>query len=106
MQITTTNKNIQSTKDIWTLLAAAFVVTLFLGFIDEGYYNFRFLLDPGSIIALGIYAASIFAFEYLFYGVFFKNLHFSGKVIASICCGIVGGFSVAVAFFYGVKYFF
>ena len=30
---------------------------LFLGYIDEGYYNFQFLLEPGSIFVLFIYAA-------------------------------------------------
>ena len=30
---------------------------LFLGYIDEGYYNFHFLSDPGAIFMLLIYAA-------------------------------------------------
>jgi len=32
------------------------VFALLLGYIDEGYYNIHFLSDPGSILALIIYA--------------------------------------------------
>jgi|GEM_PF-2132876 len=93
-------------KALFTLIAAALLVPLFLGFIDEGYYNFHFLLDPGSLVALAIYGAFIFGFEYLFYAVIFRKSTFQGKLITSICCGIIPGFIVSIVFFLSFKYLF
>jgi len=93
-------------KALLTLVVAALSVPLFLGFIDEGYYNFQFLLDPGSLVALSIYGALIFGFEYLFYAVIFKKSTFQGKLITSISFGILTGFFAAIVFFLSVKHLF
>lgn len=34
---------------------AALLFTLLLGFIDEGYYSFSFLLDIGNVLVLSMY---------------------------------------------------
>ncbi|MCU0441891.1 MAG: hypothetical protein MUE96_05795 [Bacteroidia bacterium] len=44
-------------------LAAAFVFTLFLGYIDEGYYNFNFLTSIGNILVLSVYMIVLWGCE-------------------------------------------
>ncbi|MFC7358201.1 hypothetical protein ACFQO1_10905 [Jejudonia soesokkakensis] len=101
--MTTTNRT-KDTKNLLSLLASAIVFALLLGFIDEGYYNFNFLKDPGSIIALLIYGTFIFLCQYLVYGLFFKKAHFKGKLLVSIFFGIMLGLVLALLFFFSFKY--
>lgn len=37
------------------ILGIPLLVVFFLGFIDEGYYDFRWMQDPGNWVALGLY---------------------------------------------------
>lgn len=91
-------------RDVLILLASSLGVALFLGFIDEGYYNFNFLSDPGSIIALLIYGAFIFLCQYAVYGLIFRKTDFKGKLFTSIFLGIILGIVLAILFFYSFKY--
>lgn len=36
-------------------IIVSLLLTLYFGYIDEGYFNFNFLLDIGNIIALSMY---------------------------------------------------
>ncbi|MFM2385928.1 MAG: hypothetical protein RL660_685 [Bacteroidota bacterium] len=40
-------------------LVVSFCTALYLGFIDEGYYSFKFLLDPGNWAAIALYTGLI-----------------------------------------------
>jgi hypothetical protein len=92
-------------RRIFTILfSIALVISLFLGFIDEGYYNFNFLEDSGNIIALLIYSVFIFSCMYLVYGLFFRKVQFKGKLFVSVMLGIVLGIVMALLFFYSFKY--
>lgn len=44
-------------------LASAFIFSLFLGYIDEGYYNFKFLTSIGNILVLSMYMIVLWACE-------------------------------------------
>ena len=57
---------------------------LFLGYIDEGYNSFEFLRDPGSIVALFIYAF-LTAIPALIVYVIGKKLKTPNKILAPIC---------------------
>lgn len=43
------------TKRVYKALAISIAVTLFLFFIDEGYYNFNWMADVGNWVAFLIY---------------------------------------------------
>ncbi|MDT0555125.1 hypothetical protein [Patiriisocius hiemis] len=81
------------------------LITLFLGFIDEGYYNFQFLRDPGAWIALGIYAVFMFIFQNICFWLLFKKVSFSGKIWVSAFLGPVLGFLFVIVVFFGIKLF-
>jgi hypothetical protein len=81
------------------------IITLSLGFIDEGYYNFQFLKDPGAWIALGIYAVFMFIFQNICYWLLFKKLSFSGKIWVSAFLGPILGFLFVIVVFFGIKLF-
>ena len=44
--------------------ASAILITLFLFYIDEGYYDFRWMLQWGNWIAFGIYLALLFPVQW------------------------------------------
>lgn len=46
-------------------LCCAFAATLFMFFIDEGYYNFKWMLKPGNWIPFFIYAGAILGIQLL-----------------------------------------
>jgi hypothetical protein len=54
-----TTSEAENAKFIWPLLIAL-VITLFLIYIDEGFYNFKWMLNIGNWIAFLIYLAVIY----------------------------------------------
>lgn len=58
--------------------------SLFLGYIDEGYYNFEFLRDPASIVALFIYTL-ITSLPALFVYAIGKKYKAPNEVLAPAC---------------------
>lgn len=46
---------------------SALFIVLFFSFIDEGYYDFRWMTDPSGWLAFGIYLAVFFALLSLVY---------------------------------------
>ncbi|HAQ21441.1 MAG TPA: hypothetical protein DCR40_19755 [Prolixibacteraceae bacterium] len=61
----------ESGKFIWPLLIAT-VITLFLFYIDEGYHNFRWMLNVGNWIAFLFYVAVIYGVQLLLTLPFFR----------------------------------
>jgi hypothetical protein len=53
------NKNI-------VLLAISAFVTLFLFYIDEGYYNFKWMLDAGNWVVFLLYLGILFSIQWVF----------------------------------------
>lgn len=95
----TATSNTSIPRSSWIILGSAFLITLLLGFIDEGYYNFNWMMDLGSVMALFIYMIIILACEILFYNVIFGKIHFKGKLFVSICLGAISGIFLAVSMF-------
>ena len=52
----------ETAKFIWPLLIAV-VITLFLFYIDEGFYNFKWMLNIGNWIAFLLYVAAIYVVQ-------------------------------------------
>jgi hypothetical protein len=55
----------KSTKQEYILLASSVLLTLFLFYIDEGYYNFKWMLKMSNWLAFIIYVFPVFGFQLL-----------------------------------------
>ncbi len=64
------NKN-ESAKFIFPLLVAV-TITSILFYIDEGFYNFKWMLNVGNWIAFFIYTAGIYLLQLIFILPFYK----------------------------------
>lgn len=53
---------------------SSLIIVMFLGYIDEGYYDFRWMKDPGNWFVLGIYFIILFAFQLLIFELLLKRL--------------------------------
>ena len=59
------NRFIVEPKNLLLYISFALSLTLFLGYIDEGYYSFKFLQDPGNIFVLSIYSLVFLIYQLL-----------------------------------------
>lgn len=66
---------------------SALLMVLFFAFIDEGYYDFRWMSDPGSWAAFGIYLAIFFVIQSLIYN--FALSFLKGALKNIIMLGVV-----------------
>jgi len=70
-------------------LFISIVTTLFLFYIDEGFYNFKWMLNIGNWIAFLVYVAAIFGVQLLFilpvFRFFPKFIMAVAKFILIIC---------------------
>ncbi len=94
--------NIDSTENnsLKILAMSAVLITTFLFFIDEGFYNFNWMTDIGSWIAFLIYAPAIFVGQVLVFKFGMGNLQGKTKTLLSIVLGAILGliFVVGVVF--------
>lgn len=60
------SQTLQSRKseDLITPLISAFLIVMFLLFIDEGYYDFRWMKDAGNWFVFGIYMIIFFPVQW------------------------------------------
>lgn len=77
----------------WVIMMfSTLLITIFLFFIHEGYYDFRWLHNPGNWIVFPVYALPIFTLQLLFEEIVFKNYRGPGKTALSIAGGTLTGF--------------
>jgi len=93
----TTQKN-----GTWVLLVSALLITQFLFFIDEGYYDFGWMVHWGGWLVYAIYVGIIFGFQYGIskaLSLFYKGPR---KALISILVGTTLGilFAIFVVFNY------
>lgn len=81
------------------LLISAIIITNFLFFIDEGYYDFRWMSDAGNWIPFFIYLVVIFILQLVFSDIILKKYHGKNKTILSILEGAVIGLILLVLIF-------
>ena len=62
-------------------IAASVLLTTFIAFIDEGYYNFQWMYDPGSWVAFAIYTSFFFGIFFLIFQVFLKKYPLFGNIM-------------------------
>lgn len=57
-------------------LVSAIIVTMFLFYIDEGYYSFAWMTEPGAWIIFSIYVFILFSMQFILLFSLFKLLPF------------------------------
>lgn len=65
------------------------IICFFLAYIDEGYYDFRWMKNIGNWIAITIYVSVLFTLQLVCYHVFFRKLKRRGKTSLSVLGGCV-----------------
>lgn len=91
-------------KSLITFILAATGIAFFLGFIDEGYYDFRWMKDFWNWVILGVYALFMLIGQLSFYHVILKHLSGSKRMTMSIIFGSLFGFIILAAVLLGVVY--
>lgn len=81
------------------LTITSIAIAMFLGFIDEGHYNFKWMNNIGNWIALSVYALFIFLGQLLFYKVILRGYKGQGKALLS-CVGAILGILFVVYFIF------
>jgi len=74
--------------EIGIYLFTSIVLTLFLGYIDEGYYSFAWLTEPEAFIFLFLYIGIFFMGQSFSSKVLFKDQKFGFKVLLSFLIGL------------------
>ena len=71
-------------SEILLPLVSAFIIVNFLFFIDEGYYDFRWMAEWGNWLAFFIYMVIFFPVQLLISHFFFRALSGWKKIVAMI----------------------
>lgn len=64
---TTDSMPVQQKSDLFIPLISAFLIVMYFAYIDEGYYDFRWMADAGNWIAFAMYMAVFFAIQWSIY---------------------------------------
>ncbi len=73
MTTTTPSTHSHSSIHIWSALISAFVVSMFFFYIDEGYYDFRWMKSTGNWIVFVVYIGMLFPLPYVLSRFLFKH---------------------------------
>ena len=82
--------------DIPALILSSVLIVFFLFFIDEGYYDFRWMKDPGNWIAFILYFVPVFGLQLFSLKVILRKYTGPGKLLVSIIAGAVIGITLTV----------
>ena len=74
---------LKSTQDRGLLLPflSAFLIVMVLFFIDEGYYDFRWMKDGGNWVVFGFYMAFFFTLQMLIYHFLLRRFQLRHKAL-------------------------
>lgn len=86
----TNTPTVQIRKDIDLIspLIAALLIVLFLFFIDEGYYDLRWMRDWGNWFVFGIYLLIFYPVQWLISHFLLRQITGWKKVLALICINV------------------
>jgi len=87
MRETVSNLTSEKKNDIIVLLISSIVITSFLLFIDEGYYNFKWTTNIEGWIALFIYSMIFLSGQLLFSRLILRKYDGFVKMLISIIAG-------------------
>lgn len=77
------------TSESLILLVSAVAITFALFFIDEGYYDFRWMKNPGNWIAFAAYVLMLFVGQLVVLNLFLRAYKGIGRLPISIVGGTV-----------------
>lgn len=86
-----TNTNtvpIRKEIDLISPFIAAMLIVLFLFFIDEGYYDFRWMREWGNWFVFGIYLLIFFPVQWLISHFLFRQLTGWKKILAMVSINV------------------
>lgn len=86
----------KSNKQELVLLASSIALTLFLFYIDEGYYNFRWMLTLSNWFAFIIYVIPIFGFQLLVLKLIGKKISTQTSSLLSAIIGSLLGLILVI----------
>lgn len=92
--------NSTQSKDYLILLANAMAITLFLFFIDEGYYNFNWAREPFAWVIFLIYTVPIFICQFLVYTFLLQTFSRGRKIALATVLGSVFGLLITISSLY------
>jgi hypothetical protein len=84
---------------------AAILITFFLFYIDEGYYNLNFLRDPLNIMWFAVYVLWIWGAQLLLARFCFNTYKMWEKMMLNTLFGIPLGAISLISIFIGLTYF-
>jgi hypothetical protein len=79
-------------EDLLTPFLAALLIVLFLFYIDEGYYNFRWMMDWGNWFVFGLYMLIFFPIQWAISHFAFRRLEGWKKLAAMVGIGLPATF--------------
>ena len=86
----------KSNKQAYILLGSSVIITLFLFYIDEGYYNFKWMLQLSNWFAFVIYIIHIFGFQLLVLKLIGKIFSSQISTFLSIIIGAIIGLILVI----------
>ena len=86
----------KSNKQAYILLGSSVIITLFLFYIDEGYYNFKWMLQLSNWFAFVIYIIPIFGFQLLVLKLIGKIFSSQISTFLSIIIGAIIGLILVI----------
>ncbi|PLX04171.1 MAG: hypothetical protein C0595_04475 [Marinilabiliales bacterium] len=89
IKITETDLVDSEKRQIIILLIASTLISLFLFYIDEGYYDFNWMNNIGNWIAFMFYTFGIFGGQILFSKIILKKISLKLNLILSIILGSI-----------------
>ena len=79
-------------------LIATFLIVNFLFFIDEGYYDFRWMHDAGNWFVFGIYCLIIFPIQWMVSWFLFRRIEGWQKTALRLFTGVTGTLGLMYVF--------
>nr|MBP6333957.1 hypothetical protein [Bacteroidia bacterium] len=89
----------QDTKEFFIYFSCAVLTTTFLFFIDEGYYNFKWMDSIGNWVAFMIYVVGFLLGVAFTHEIILRMYKGKNKVLYSALIGIPAGLLFVLGFF-------
>jgi hypothetical protein len=87
-------------KPTTTYLLTSVSLTLILFFIDEGYYNFKWMTNVGNWLMFVVYAGGIFLLQIIADQLLFRKLSTQMRVALSVLLGLPLGVCSVIGFIF------
>lgn len=101
--MTTVATNYRSeSKPTFIFLYVALAIVFVMGYVDEGYYDLRWMQNIGNWIVLGVYALLMWLGQLFFYHIILKKYNGAGKLALSAILGSILGAGALIGFFYTI----